>query len=141
MTQYNVEFPNADDMHARLTRLLIEQKVDFQSVVTTQVGDKTMIQFLAPKDDTLRVRFKELGVSVRESLVLRLQMPRNPRELHKLAQSLAARHINILSLYSVVDGDNMRIVLAVDHPSDAAALIAKLGYKPDVSIPAQDRLL
>jgi hypothetical protein len=134
MTQYNVEFPNEPGLHARLTRLLIDEKVDFQSMVTARVGGKTMIQFLAPKDDGLRARLDEMGIAVREELIFQLEMPHHHWELHKLAKTLAEKDINILSLYSVVDGENMRIVLAVDQPANAVALIEKLGYKPDYSI-------
>lgn len=134
MTQYNVEFSNEPEMQARLTRLLISEKIDFQSMVTTQVGGKTMIQFLAPKDDALREQLKKMSISVREELIFQLEIPHHHWELHKLAKSLAEKDINILSLYSVVDGENMRIVLAVDQPANAVALIEKLGYKPDYAI-------
>jgi hypothetical protein len=75
-----------------------------------------------------------MGISVREELIFQLEMPHHHWELHKLAKSLAEKQINILSLYSVVDGENMRIVLAVDQPENAVALIEKLGYNPDYSI-------
>lgn len=134
MTQYNVEFPNEPGVHEKLTRLLIDEKIDFQSMITSRVGGKTLIQFLAPKDDGLRDRLDNMGIAVREELIFSLEMPHHHWELHKLAKSLADKDINILSLYSVVDGDNMRIVLAVDQPANAVALIEKLGYNPDYSI-------
>jgi len=134
ITQYNVEFPNKPGMHAKLTRLLISRRIDFKSMVTARVGDKTMIQFLAPKNDALRDQLKEMGISVREELIFQLDMPHRHRELHKLAKTLAEKGINILSLYSVVEGDNMRIVLAVDQPANAVALIERLGYNPDYAI-------
>ena len=134
MTQYNVEFPSEPGMHARLTRLLIQKKIDYKSIVTAQVGDKTMIQFLAPKDDALREELRKMDISVREELIFQLEMPHHHWELHKLAKGLAEKIINILSLYSIVDGENMRIVLAVDQPANAVALIEKLGYNPDYSI-------
>ena len=133
-TQYNVEFPNRPGMHERLTRLLIQKKVAYKSMVTAQVGDKTVIQFLAPKNDALREELAKMEISVREELVFQLEMPHHHWELHKLAKGLAEKDINILSLYSVVDGDNMRIVLSVDQPANAVALIEKLGYHPDYSI-------
>lgn len=130
ITQYNVEFPDDPALRARLSRLLARERIDERSLVTARVDGRIMMQFLASKDDSLRVRLKSLGVSVREELVFQLELPRDGGSLHRLAKALAAKGINILSLYSVIEGDQMRIVLAVDEPADALALAHKLGYKP-----------
>lgn len=133
-TQYNVEFPNDPLLHDKLNRLLARKKVDRQSVVTTSVGSRTLMQFLAPKNDSLREELKKLGVAVREELIFQFEMPNHHWELHKLAKTLATEGINILSLYSSVQGEQMRIVLAVDQPANAVALIEKLGFDPDYAI-------
>ena len=133
-TQYNVEFPTDAELHGRLARLLAKRKVDMPSVVTTDVGDRTLVQFLAPKNDALREDIKKLGVAVREELIFQFEMPNHHWELHKLAKTLATEGINILSLYSRVEGEQMRIVLAVDQPANAMALIEKLGFDPDYAI-------
>lgn len=133
-TQYNVEFPADPVVHGRLKRLLAKRKVDPRSIVTTCVDDRTWVQFLAPKDDAFREDLKKLGVSVREELIFQFEMPHHHWELHKLAKSLAAEDINILSLYGTVEGEQMRIVIAVDQPANAMALIEKLGFDPDYAI-------
>lgn len=130
MSQYNVEFPNEPAVHAKLTRLLVKDKIPYKSMVTIRVGDKTTIQFLSPKNNALRDKLGNMGIKVREEEVLELEMPHHPWELHKLAKSLAEKGINILSLYSNVDGDNMRIVLTVDQTANALELIEKLGFDP-----------
>lgn len=134
MTQYNVEFPNEPAVHAKLTRLLVKDRVPFKSVVTIRVGDKTTIQFLAPKNKALRDKLQRMGIKVREEQVFQLDMPNHPWELHKLAKSLAEKDINILSLYSSVKGENMRIVLAVDQTANAFALVQKLGFDADYHV-------
>lgn len=133
-TQYNVEFPSDADLQRRLMRVLEKGKVDPSSVVTARDGSRTLVQFLAPKSGGLREELERLGVSVREELVFQFEMPHHHWELHKLAKTLAAEDINILSLYSTVEGEQMRIVLAVDQPANAMALIEKLGFEPDYSI-------
>lgn len=133
-TQYNVEFPTDAALQGRLTRLLSKRKVDMKSVVTTHVGARTLVQFLAPKNDSLREDLKKLGVAVREELIFQFEMPNHHWELHKMAKTLATEGINILSLYSQVEGEQMRIVLAVDQPANAMALIEKLGFDPDYAI-------
>ncbi len=133
-TQYNVEFPTDAALHDKLQRLLARKRIDAQSVVTTRVDARTLVQFLAPRSDALREELKKLGVNVREELIFQFEMPHHPWELHKLAKSIAEEGINILSLYSTVEGDNMRIVIAVDQPANAVALIKKLGFQPDYSI-------
>lgn len=133
-TQYNVEFPSDPVVNEKLTRILARTKVDMKSVVTTCVGARTLVQFLAPKSEALREELKKLGVSVREELIFQFEMPHHHWELHKLAKSLATEGINILSLYSNVEGEQMRIVLAVDQPANAMAIIEKLGFEPDYAI-------
>ena len=133
-TQYNAEFPNDPALHKRLTRLLARHKIDLKSVVTTSVDARTLVQFLSPKNDALREAMQKLGVVVREELIFQFEMPHHHWELHKLARSLAEEDINILSLYSTIEGEQMRILLAVDQPANAMALIKKLGFDPDYVI-------
>ncbi|MFI5361801.1 MAG: hypothetical protein ACHQ49_07505 [Elusimicrobiota bacterium] len=133
-TQYNVEFPNKPGIHAKLVRFLVSKKIDFQSMVTTRLGRKTLMQFLAPRSETFRDQLENLGITVREETVFQLEMPHHHSQLHRLAKNLADKDINVLSLYSMVEGDSMRIVLSVDQPANAVAIIQKLGYKPDYSI-------
>lgn len=133
-TQYNAEFRSDPAVQKRLTRLLERNKVDAESVVVNCVNGRTMVQFLAPKDDGLREELRKLGVAVREELVFQFEMPHHPWELHKLAKSLADQEINILSLYSTVEGEHMRIVIAVDQPANAMAIVEKLGFDPDYVI-------
>lgn len=135
-TQYNLQFANDRAKLERLTRLLVKEKIDFKSVLTTTVGDRTAIQFLAPKDPALREKLEKTGVSVQEDLVFQLELPNDHAELHRLAQALADRSINIVSLYSRIEGGNMRIVLAVDDPVNAVALIEKLGFEADYTVDA-----
>jgi len=133
-TQYNAEFDSDPALHKRLTRLLAKHSVDGEYVVTTCIESRTMVQFLSPKNDALRENLKKLGIDVREELIFQFEMPHHPWELHKLAKSLAAEEINILSLYSSIEGEQMRITLAVDQPANAMAIIEKLGFEPDYAI-------
>lgn len=133
-TQYNAEFASDPAVHKRLMRLLAKNKIDAKSVVTTCIDSRTLVQFLSPKSDELRESLRKLGIAVREELIFQFEMPHHPWELHKLAKSLADEEINILSLYSTVEGERMRIVLAVDQPANAMAVIEKLGFEPDYTI-------
>lgn len=130
MAHYSVEFPNEPAVHAKLTRILIKEKVPFKSMLTIRVGDSATIQFLAPKDNTMRAKLEKMGIPLREEQVFELEIPHQPYELHKLASTLAGGGINIVRLYSKVVGGHMRIVLAVDQTADAMALIRKLGFDP-----------
>lgn len=134
MTQYNVQFVNDRITLDKLTRLLVKEKISFKSVLTTSVGEKTAIQFLAPKDQALREKLEKTGAVVREDLVFQLELPNSPFELHKVAQALAEKSINIVSLYSRIEGETMKLVLAVDEPENAVALIEKLGFEPDYAV-------
>jgi hypothetical protein len=134
LTQYNVQFGSDPAILDKLTRLLVKEKIDFKSVLTTSIGSRTAIQFLAPKDRTLREKLESAGVAVQEDQIFQVELPNRHWELHKLAQALADKRINIVSLYSTIEGESMRIVLAVDEPANAVALIEKLGFEPDYSV-------
>lgn len=134
MTQYNVQFVNDRITLDKLTRLLVKEKISFNSVLTTSVGEKTAIQFLAPKDRALREKLEKTGAVVQEDLVFQLELPNSPWELHKVTQALAEKSINIVSLYSRIEGETMKLVLAVDEPENAVALIEKLGFEPDYAV-------
>jgi hypothetical protein len=136
MTQYNVQFGTDRAMLEKLTRLLAKEKIDSRSVLKASIGEKTGIQFLAPKDPALREKLERAGVAVKEDLIFQLEIRNRHWDLHRLAQALAEKSINIVSLYSRIEGENMRIVLAVDEPANAVALIEKLGFEPDYSIDA-----
>ena len=134
MTQYNVQFVNDRITLDKLTRLLVKEKISFKSVLTTSVGEKTAIQFLAPKDHAFREKLEKTGAVVQEDLIFQLELPNNPEELHRVAQALAEKSINIVSLYSRIEGETMKLVLAVDEPENAVALIEKLGFEPDYAV-------
>lgn len=134
MTQYNVQFVNDRITLDKLTRLLVREKIDFKSVLTTSVGEKTAIQFLARKDHAFREKLEKTGALVQEDLIFQLELPNDPEELHRVAQALAEKSINIVSLYSRIEGETMKLVLAVDEPENAVALIEKLGFEPDYAV-------
>lgn len=134
LTQYSVEFPDQPAIHAKLNRMLLKERIPYKAVVTVRVGGKATIQFLAPKNNALRAKLALAGVSVREEVAFELEIPHHPWELHKLAKSLADQDINIISLYTKVEGDNMRIILSVDQTANAMALMRKLGFQPDFPV-------
>lgn len=133
-TQYNAEFGSDPVLYKKLARLLARHKIDEKSMVTTCIDSRTLVQFLSPKNDALREGLRKLGIAVREELIFQFDMPHHPWELHKVVKSLADEEINILSLYSTVEGEQMRIIIAVDQPANAMAIIEKLGFDPDYAI-------
>ena len=134
LAQYNVQFPNAPALHAQLTRLLIREKVPLKFMMTVRMGDRTTIQFLAPRSGGLKEKLQAMGIEVRQGQVFQVRLPRHPWELHKLARSLAAEGINIESLYTHVEEDTMRIVMSVDQTANALALFRDLGLDPDYAV-------
>ncbi len=131
LTQYSVSFRNAPRTYSMLTRLLAKEKIKSNAMRTTKRGDTIAVQFLAPKSAKLREKLEKTGASVQEDQIFQLEMPNRASELKKLTQALADEGIKILSLYSVVENDAIRMVLAVDEPANAVALVSRLGYDPD----------
>ncbi len=131
LTQYGIEFPSDGAVRSKLTRTLLAVDIDFQSMITCEADGRTTIRFLAPRNDALSQRLRGMGLEVREKEVFRPETPHSRRTARARKQALAAQDVNVLSLYGVVEGDNMRIVLAMERPSDAAVLIERLGYASD----------
>jgi hypothetical protein len=131
ITQYRVSFSNAPRAGALLARVLEKEKIDPRNVKTARCGERIAVQFLAPKSDKLRGALEKTGASVCEDQVFQLELPNRPSELHRLAKALEDAGIRILSLYSAVEKDRIRMVLAVDDPANAVALAEKLGFDPD----------
>lgn len=131
ITQYSVTIRNAPHTFTMLTRLLTKEKIRESVTRTTRRGDRIAIQFLAPKSAKLRARLEQTGASVQEDPIFQLEMPNRASDMDKLMKSLSDAGIKILSLYSVVENDSIRMVLAVDDPANAVALVTRLGYDPD----------
>ena len=131
ITQYSVSFRNAPRAYSMLTRLLAKEKIKSEAMHTAKSGNRIAVQFLAPKSAKLREKLEQTGASVQEDQVFQLEIPNRASELHKLTKALADEGINILSLYSVIEGEQIRMVLAVDQPANAVALVERLGFDPD----------
>lgn len=131
LTQYSVSFRNAPHTYSMLTRLLAKEKIKSNAVRTTKRGDRIAVRFLAPKNPRLREKLEKTGAAVQEDQIFQLEMPNRASELQRLTQALADAGIKILSLYSVIENDMIRMVLAVDEPANAVDLITRLGYDPD----------
>jgi hypothetical protein len=131
ITQYRVSFRNEPRGYSMLTRLLAKEKIKSEAMHTARCGDRIAVQFLAPKSAKLRQKLEKTGAAVQEDRIFQLELPNRASELHKLTKALADEGINILSLYSVVEGDQIRMVLAVDEPANAVALAERLGFDPD----------
>ncbi len=131
LTQYRVSLRNAPRTYSMLTRLLAKEKIKANAMRTTTNGDRIAVQFLAPKSSRLRAKLEKTGASVEEDQIFQLELPNRAAELQRLTRALADAGITILSLYSVVEADMIRMVLAVDEPANAVELITRLGYDPD----------
>ncbi len=126
VTQYSVVVPNEPGELARVTHLLTEEGVNLEGVISVNVGDTSNVQFVAGRSDGLRRRLEDAGLRVLENQVFHIQLRREPEELNRLATALCDDGINILSLYGNLDGELVKLVLAVDRPERAAAVLSRL---------------
>lgn len=126
-TQYSVLVPNDPAKLAFVTDLLNKQAVEIRAVRTLNVGENTSLQFLASDKPGLRKALENTGFPVVESQVFQLELPESQNGLHSLAQGLAQKGINVLSLYGMGERQNVKVVLSVDQPEVAASLFETLG--------------
>jgi hypothetical protein len=127
VTQFSVVVPNEPGELAKVTYLLSQEEVNIEGVLSVNVGDTASIQFVADGGSAVRRRLEAAGLAVLENQVFHIQLPNKPEHLNELARELAADGINILSLYGNVEGDLVKLVLAVDQPESAARVMARLG--------------
>ena len=134
ITQYSVRVPGKPGELTRLIGLLAHQGIALRGLVAAQDGAEATVHFLARRDQSLRSRLEEAGMLLQECEIIQFDMPNHHWELHKLARTLGKAGINIISLYSAVEGDRLMLVLAADQPANAMELIAKMGFAPEYAL-------
>lgn len=127
VTQYSVLVPNEPGKLALVTQILQSEGTRINGLRTVSVGDHTSIQFLAPGAANLRRRLEQAGFPLLESQVFHLELPERAEALNRLTTGLAEKEINVLSLSGMADRENVKIILAVDRPEQAARLFTSLG--------------
>lgn len=126
VTQYSVLTSNEPWMLAKVTQLLSREDINISGMMTMNVGDNASIQFLAARNLGLREKLEQAGLRVLENEVFHLRLPNRPAQLNKLCEGLAEKSISVRSLYGTVDGDAVKLVLAVDQPENAAPVVSKI---------------
>lgn len=131
ITQYRVSFRDAPRTRAMMSQLLATEKIRSEAQRTAKRGDRIEVYFLAQKSARLREKLERTGAAVAEDQVFQVELPKRGAALDRLTKALEDADIKIISLYSVVEGDSMRMILAVDEPANAVALASSLGFDPD----------
>jgi hypothetical protein len=119
-THYSILTKNEPGALARLTRLLTDKGLTVSGMMIASAGDKTSIQFLAPRDCALREICYRSGMKLQETRIFERKAPHRPGELHHLVQAFHKRGINILSLSGIADTAGSRMVLARGNQASAA---------------------
>lgn len=125
LTQYGVIVSNEPGELARVTHLLSEEGVNLEGVLSVNAGDTSSVQFVTARSTNLRRRLEQAGLQVQEQEVFHVQLRRRTAELNRLASALSAEGVNILSLYGNLEGERVKVVLAVDRPQKAAAVLSR----------------
>ena len=125
LTQYSVLTSNEPWMLAKVTQLLSREEVSISGLMTMHLGETASIQFLADKSGALREKLENAGLRVLESEVFHVKLPNNAREINKLCESLAEKQISVRSMYGTVEGGQVKLVLSVDKPENAATVVGE----------------
>jgi hypothetical protein len=128
VTQFSVLTPNEPWMLAKLTNLLSREEINISGMMTINVGDTSCIQFTASRREGLREKLEAAGLKVSENEVLQVSIPNKPEELNRFCKSLAEKMINVQSLHGSAEGQNVKLVLAVDKTEHCASLVNEMGY-------------
>ena len=110
-THYSILTKNRPGTLARLTKLLTEGGVTVSGMMIASVGDKTSIQFLAPRGQALRDICCRSGMKVQETSIFERRAPNRPGELHHLIKTFHRQGIDILSLSGIAATASSRMVL------------------------------
>jgi hypothetical protein len=115
--------PNQTGALKKVTQILTKEGVNIDSVLTETYGDVAAFRFLLEKENGTRKRLQTEGFQVIEDQVFRLDLPNRPGELNKLTAKLADEEIGIRYLYGTSHGQTTKVILAVDRPEKAAAIV------------------
>lgn len=130
LTQYSVMTANEPWMLAKLTQLLSKEGINISGMMTMKVGETACIRFMAPPNHGLQERLQEAGLDVSQNDVLQVKIPNRPEDLNRLCKSLAEKMIHVHALYGTTDGQDVKLVLAVDQPESATTVVSEIGYQP-----------
>jgi hypothetical protein len=127
--KYVVVVPNQPGVLRHLTQLLSQEGVNIDSLLTETFGDVASYRFLLEKENGLRRTLEDAGFHVVNDKVFRLDLPNRPGELDQLAQKLSEQGIGIRYLYGTSHGRTTKVILAVDRPEDALAIVKQLDQR------------
>ncbi len=127
-TQFRVTVPNLPGMLAKVTSLLLRNKINITGMMTESLGDVVHIRLLADRESGVTRVLENAGYPVLEVQVFKIDVPNKPGGLNRLAKALAEEDVNILCVYGTASvGARAKIVLAVDQQEKAAPIVAKWG--------------
>ena len=122
-TQFSVMVPNEPGQLEKATAALAKGGVNLSGVTSINLGRSACLKFLGEPAETLARELAAAGLKTCESLVFELQVSESASELNRLFCLIAENGINILSCYGNSAGGAMRLIVAVDRPEAAAALL------------------
>ena len=125
VTQFRITVPNLPGQLAKVTQVLLKAKVNITGMMTECLGDVSHVRLLTAPEKGVTKALEGAGFPVLEVPVYQVILSNRPGCLNRLAKHLANEGINILCVYGTGEGDQARLVVAVDLVDKAAPIIAK----------------
>ncbi|MGQ9630813.1 MAG: ACT domain-containing protein [bacterium] len=101
----------------RITGVLAEAGVNIRAITIASSGEYGVIKFLVDKPDAAQKALSEAGITARPKEIIAVLMEDRPGGLHKIAQVLERKNINIEDAYGFVIEDKKMAVLVIEVES------------------------
>lgn len=129
--QISVFIENTPGRLSDFTRVLAENSIDLVSLSIADTTHFGILRGIVAEPDAAAKLLTERGYSVKVTDVLAVCVPDHPGGLNEILSRLAEKDIALEYLYSFVrrSGDHALIILRVDRPAEAVAVLTNAGVQ------------
>ena len=129
--QISVFIENTPGRLSDFTRVLAENGIDLVSLSIADTTHFGILRGIVADPDAAAKLLTERGSSVKVTDVLAVCVPDHPGGLNEILSRLAEKDIALEYLYSFVrrSGDHALIILRVDRPAEAVAVLTEAGVR------------
>ena len=129
--QISVFIENTPGRLADFTRVLADHGIDLVSLSIADTTHFGILRAIVADYDTAVTVLTECGYTVKLTDVLAVSVPDRPGGLAGILALLAEKNVALEYLYSFVrsNGDHALIIIRVDKPEDAVAVLNAAGVK------------
>jgi len=128
LTQISVFLPNKPGILAKLSKLLLENNINYRAMTVAETANKSLLKMVVDKTQEARELLKNNNYLVSVTDVIAVEIPDKPGGLYEIAEILGENDVNIEYIYSsTILKHEAIIVLKVDKTDKAFEIFKRRG--------------